>query len=70
MNKFFHMDDKLFELWVDLLIDKPYNFHYDWNTHCNQISEPKYGLRLVHWTAKSFEVTDERKYTIFLLRYA
>jgi hypothetical protein len=65
------MDEKLFEEWTYQLIDKA----YDWrelgisNEYCNQISEPEYGLRLVNWSDKAFEVVDEYKYTIFLLRY-
>lgn len=71
MNKFFHMDDKLFDTWTDQLIDKS----YDWkqigisNAHCNQISEPEFGLRLIGWVDQAFEIIDEHKYTIFLLRY-
>ena len=71
MNKYFHMDVKLFDTWTDLLIDKSYDYRQIGisNEHCNQISEPEYGLRLVNWPDKAFEVTDEHKYTIFLLRY-
>lgn len=71
MNKFFHMDDKLFDLWTDQLIDKA----YDWrqigvsNEYCNRISEPEFGLRLINWIDSAFEVVDEKKYVIFLLRY-
>jgi len=71
MYRYFHMDEKLFEEWTYQLIDKA----YDWrelgisNEYCNQISEPEYGLRLVNWSDKAFEVVDEYKYTIFLLRY-
>ncbi len=71
MYKYFHMDEKLFDEWTYQLIDKA----YDWkelgisNEYVNQISEPEYGLRLVHWSDRSFEIVDEHKYTIFLLRY-
>jgi hypothetical protein len=71
MNKYFHMDAKLFDTWTDQLIDKSYDYRQIGisNEHCNQISEPYYGLRLVNWPDKAFEVVDEHKYTIFLLRY-
>lgn len=71
MNKYFHMDDKLFDKWTDLLIDEA----YDWkqigisNDYCNKISVPKFGLKLLNWPDQAFEVVDEHKYTIFLLRY-
>lgn len=71
MLKYFHMDDKLFDTWTDQLVDKA----YDWkqigisNDYCNKISEPHYGLRLIDWSDKSFEVVDEHKYLVFLLRY-
>lgn len=71
MNKHFHMDDELFDIWADNLIDKA----YDWkqigisNEYCNQISETEFGLRLINWVDSAFEVVDEHKYTIFLLRY-
>jgi len=65
------MNDDLFTIWVDLLIDNG----YDWkeigisDDYCNQISEPKYGIRLLNWPDKAFEVVDGHKYTTFLLRY-
>jgi hypothetical protein len=65
------MDDKLFDTWTDHLIDKS----YDWrqigvsNEYCNQISEPEYGLRLLSWHDKEFEVVDGNKYIVFLLKY-
>ena len=71
MNKHILMDNKLFNTWTDLLIDEA----YDWkqigisNAYCNKISEPKFGLKLIGWTAQHFEVVDEQKYTIFLLRH-
>ena len=71
MNKYFHMDEKLFDIWTDQLIDKS----YDWkqigisNDYCNQISEPEFGLRLISWPDQAFEVIDAHKYTVFLLRY-
>ena len=71
MNKYFHMDVKLFDTWTDQLIDKSSDYRQIGisNEYCNQISEHEYGLRLIDWQDKSFEVTDEHKYTIFLLRY-
>ena len=71
MYKYFHMDEDLFDKWTDNLIIKS----YDWkqigisNEYCNQISEPEYGLRLIDWTDRGFEIIDEHKYTVFLLRY-
>jgi hypothetical protein len=71
MRQYFHMDDKLFDEWTYQLIDKA----YDWrelgisNDYCNKISEPNYGLRLINWSEQSFEIVDEYKYTIFLLRH-
>ncbi len=71
MNKYFHMDAKLFDSWTDLLIDKSYDYRQIGisNEYCNQISEPEYGLRLIDWQDKAFEVIDENKYLFFLLRY-
>ena len=71
MNKYFHMDAKLFDTWTDQLIDNS----YDWkqigisNEYCNTISEPEFGLKLINWPDRAFEVIDEHKYTVFLLRY-
>ncbi len=71
MHKYFHMDREQFSLWENMLIEEA----YDWkqigisNDYCNKISEPKYGLRLINWADKSFEIVDEKKYTFFLLRY-
>ena len=71
MNKHIHMDAKLFIKWTDQMIDKS----YDWrqigisNEYCNQISEPEYGLRLINWPEQEFQIVDEHKYVIFLLRY-
>ena len=71
MNTYFHMDAKLFDTWTDQLIDKSYDYRQIGisNEYCNQISEPEYGLRLIDWQDKAFEVTDENKYLFFLLRY-
>ena len=71
MRRYFHMDRDQFSLWEDMLIDEA----YDWkeigisDDYCNKISVPKYGLRLINWPDKSFEVVDEQKYMLFLLRY-
>lgn len=71
MNRYFHMNPKQFDLWQDMLIEEA----YDWkqigisNDYCNKISVPKCGLKLLNWPDKSFEVTDEKKYVFFLLRY-
>jgi len=71
MYRYFHMDPTQFDIWTDQLIDKS----YDWkmigisNEYCNQISEPEYGLKLISWLDKSFEVIDQHKYLVFLLRY-
>ncbi len=71
MNKYFHMDVKLFDTWTDQLIDKSYDYRQIGisNEYCNQISEPEYGLRLIDWQDKAFEVIDENKYLFFLLRF-
>jgi hypothetical protein len=65
------MDAKLFDAWTDQLIDKAYDYRQIGisNEYCNQISEPEYGLRLIDWQDKAFEVIDENKYLFFLLRY-
>lgn len=71
MNRYFHMDEDLFDIWIDTLIHKS----YDWkkigisNEYCNQISEPEYGLRIISWQDRAFEVIDENKLVVFLLRY-
>ena len=71
MNKYFHMDVKLFDTWTEQLIDKSYDYKQIGisNEYCNQISEPEYGLRLLDWQDKAFEVIDENKYLFFLLRH-
>jgi hypothetical protein len=65
------MDVKLFDAWTDQLIDKAYDYRQIGisNEYCNQISEPEYGLRLIDWQDKAFEVIDENKYLFFLLRF-
>jgi hypothetical protein len=65
------MDVKLFDTWTDQLIDKAYDYRQIGisNEYCNQISEPEYGLRLIDWQDKAFEVIDENKYLFFLLRF-
>jgi hypothetical protein len=65
------MNAKLFDTWTDQLIDKSYDYRQIGisNEYCNQISEPEYGLRLIDWQDKAFEVTDENKYLFFLLRH-
>jgi hypothetical protein len=65
------MDVKLFDTWTDQLIDKAYDYRQIGisNEYCNQISEPEYGLRLLDWQDKAFEVIDENKYLFFLLRF-
>lgn len=71
MNKYFHMDVKLFDTWTDQLIDRACDYRQIGvsNEYCNQISEPEYGLRLIDWQDKAFEVIDENKYLFFLLRH-
>ena len=71
MDRYFHMDAKLFDEWTYQLIDNAYDYRQIGisNEYCNQISEPEYGLRLIDWQDKSFEVIDENKYLCFLLRY-
>ncbi len=71
MTHIFEMDPILFDKWTELLIDSS----YDWkqigisNDHCNEISIPAYGLELLYWQCRTFNITDEKKYALFLLRY-
>lgn len=71
MTNTLYMDEKLFDTWTDNLIIKSYNWQQIGisNDYCNQISEPEYGLRIVNWQDREFEIVDEYKYTVFLLRY-
>lgn len=71
MNKYFHMDAKLFDIWTDMLIEKAYDYRQIGisNEYCNRISEPAAGLRLIDWQDKSFCVVNEKKYAFFLLKY-
>jgi hypothetical protein len=64
------MDAKLFDTWTDQLIDKAYDYRQIGisNEYCNQISEPEYGIRIIDWSDKSFEVVDDHKYLVFLLK--
>lgn len=65
------LSQKLFDKWTDLLIDQS----YDWkqigisNDHCNEISIPNFGLELLNWNYRAFNIIDEKKYAVFLLRY-
>lgn len=65
------MNTKLFDTWTDLLIDKAYDYRQLGisNEYCNKISEPEFGLKLINWPDRAFEVVDEHKYAVFLLRY-
>lgn len=69
MPKYFHMDTDQFDKWVEKLIDEG----YDWkqigisNDYCNKISEQKYGLRLINWSDRSFQIVNEKKLTLFLI---
>ena len=71
MNRHFHMDEVLFSRWEDVLLDHA----YDWkqigisNDYCNSISVPVCGIELVHWGYRKFNIIDEKKYMLFLLRY-
>jgi hypothetical protein len=71
MNNIVEMDERLFDVWQELLIDNA----YDWkeigisNDCCNTISVPMFGLRLLNWPRHSFEIVDEKKYVLFLLRH-
>ena len=71
MTNTLYMDEKLFDTWTDNLIIKSYNWQQIGisNDYCNQISEPEYGLRIVNWQGREFEIIDEHKYTVFLLKY-
>ncbi len=64
------MDAKLFDTWTDMLIDKAYDYRQIGisNEYCNQISEPEYGIRIIDWSDKLFEVVDDHKYLVFLLK--
>jgi hypothetical protein len=71
MHDYFHMEPSLFEKWIDMLIDEG----YDWkqigisNEYCNTISVPKYGVEIVDWQNCLFKIRNDKKYTVFLLRY-
>jgi hypothetical protein len=69
-NRHFCMDAKLFDTWTDQLIDKAYDYRQIGisNEYCNQISEPEYGIQIIDWSDKSFEVVDDHKYLVFLLK--
>lgn len=46
---------------------------YDWkqigtsNEYVNDIIQPIWGIRLLRWSFREFEIVDEPKYIIFLL---
>ena len=71
MHKYFHMRGDLFDKWVNMLIEEA----YDWkqigisNDYCNSISIPKYGLEIINWEDHAFNIVDDKKYSVFLLRY-
>jgi hypothetical protein len=64
MTRFFRMDPKLFLEWkVAVRQDAVfYQTQYD-------ISESKFGLRLINVNDRSFELVNHKKYMTFLLRY-
>jgi len=72
MNNIVEMDGRLFDVWQELLIDNA----YDWkeigisNDYCNTISVPMFGLRLLNWPRRSFEIVDKKKYMMFLLEWS
>lgn len=71
MNRYFHMNSDLFDKWTDMLLDHAYDWKYIdiSDEYCNKLSEPIAGLRLINWPDRSFQLINEEKYTIFLLRY-
>jgi hypothetical protein len=71
MYTYFHMDEKLFDTWTYLMIGNAYDYRQIdiSNEYCNQISEPEYGIRIIDWQDQEFQIVDEHKYLIFLLRY-
>lgn len=66
------MDDKLFDTWTNLLVEKAYNWKQIGvsDVYCNSISEPAFGIRLINWPERAFIIVDDKKYAIFLLRYS
>ena len=72
MNRYFHMSEQMFSAWTTALIDES----FDWmqigtsDEYCNDISVHKYGLRLISWEDRGFEIVDDAKYMMFLLRWA
>ncbi len=67
----FNMSEKQFDDYVGLLIDEG----YDWQQigisdgYCNNIMVDKYGLFLLSWPDKAFQVVDPQKYMYYKLRY-
>lgn len=70
MSTLINMDEDIFTQWTQALKDAGYHWEARGiaNSHCNQISEPMFGVRIVNWPERRFEIIDEQKYVMFLLR--
>lgn len=71
MKQYFHMQHGDFKTWVDVLVSEG----YDWkqvgisDEYCNELTIPRFGLKLISWPDRAFQITDEQKYLAYVLRY-
>ena len=65
------LSQTVFDAWTYALIDQSYDYRQIGisNDHCNSISEPNFGLRLIDWPDRRFYVVNSALYTHFLLKY-
>ena len=70
-HRYFHMSETAFDaLMFEWLLDI-----LDWkdigisNELVNNIIEPKWGLKLINWTDRAFQITHDKKYTLFAMSF-
>jgi hypothetical protein len=64
MTRFFRMDRKLFAEWQNAVKE-----NVGYRELLSDVSESKFGLRLLNQGDRSFELVNHKKYMTFLLRY-
>lgn len=65
------MSESAFNILIDWLLDNGYDYKEIGisNLYVSNITGPEFGIRLLNWHDRMFEVTDEKKYLIFTLRH-
>ena len=65
----FKMDKDKFKDLADWLITNGYNWEYTGisNREVNNMVEPRFGIKVINWIFRDFEIVDEEKYILFAL---